>query len=592
MKYLLIGAIIINLVVSIYAQENSGANNIAVGKKAIQSSIYGGLDAPKAVDGNTDGSYSNQSITHTMDDLNPWWQVDLGSIYDISEIKIYNRTDACSDRLSNYWVFVSKTPMMTNNLDVLRKDSSIFKLKLTNFPNPTISIPVNAKGKYIQIQIEGKQYLSLAEVEIFSKQTTSTPPPTTFGIPDLNYGMLLHLKLDGDTRDSSGYNHHGTPFNVQFTTDQNGTTNSACYFRGTSDSKIEIPGRDFNAPMFTIAVWVNGDSISSLSNYPRIFDKYDWEDKTGYGLNIMNSANKRVFYLEYWDQNKTLVQLWSKESLKPGWQHVAVTFDGQTACIYYNGKLSAKKTHASKGIDFNQKNVTIGANYNDDSYPFKGAFNDLMFWGRALGDDEISSIYSGVSTSSPTTTDQGFSLPQNIDSLFNYTLNRKIQRLEKVSGVLNWIVCDYPWVTIQETAKQKFYYYSFTVSAGSKAVFDIDNAYNTQKTSGNVDTKIVLWKADGTPLGGNKNLSDFSWFFGTDIGSENDANGKDSYFEWTFKESGTYILGVAVNDSKELSSHGFDTTAPGLGNGVTFELTIAIQNKNNHDIPPTFQGGN
>ena len=94
-------------------------------------------------------------------------------------------------------------------------------------------------------------------------------------------------------------------------------------------------------------------------------------------------------------------------------------------------------------------------------------------------------------------------------------------------------------------------------------------------------------------MGGNKNLSDFSWFFGTDIGSENDANGKDPYFEWTFKDSGTYIIGVGVNDSKELTTKGFDTTGPGLSVGATFELTIAIQNKQTQNtIPPDFQGGN
>lgn len=404
-------------------------------------------------------------------------------------------------------------------------------------------------------------------------------------------GLLLYLKLDGDSRDSSGYNHDGAPSNIQYTTDHNGNQNSACLFRGAPDSKIEINGRDFNAPMFSIAVWVNGDSISSLSNYPRIFDKYDWEEKSGYGLNIMNSANKRVFYLEYWDQNKKLIQLWTKESLKPGWQHIAVTFDGQTSRIYYNGTLSATKTHTSKGINFNTKNVTIASNYNDDSYPFKGALNDVMFWGRVLQESEITALFSGSTTT--TATQHGdFSTPLTIDSQFTSTLNRSVQRLEKVSGVLNWIVCDYPWVTIKETAQKKFYYYAFTVSAGSKAVFDIDKAFDPAKGEKSVDTKLVLWNAQGVPLGGNKNLSDYSWFFGTDVGSENDGNGKDSYFEWTFKESGTYILGVAVNDAKELPSHGFDPNATGLDKGVTFELTIAIQNKGNQETPSHFEGGN
>jgi hypothetical protein len=36
-----------------------------------------------------------------------WWQVDLGSQKKISQIIIYNRTDCCVDRLSNYQVSIS-----------------------------------------------------------------------------------------------------------------------------------------------------------------------------------------------------------------------------------------------------------------------------------------------------------------------------------------------------------------------------------------------------------------------------------------------------------------------------------------------------
>lgn len=33
-------------------------------------------------------------------------QVDLGTMYDITNIHIYNRTDACSERLSNYTIYL------------------------------------------------------------------------------------------------------------------------------------------------------------------------------------------------------------------------------------------------------------------------------------------------------------------------------------------------------------------------------------------------------------------------------------------------------------------------------------------------------
>jgi hypothetical protein len=35
-----------------------------------------------------------------------WWQVDLGEEKNINQILIYNRTDCCKDRLSNYRVSI------------------------------------------------------------------------------------------------------------------------------------------------------------------------------------------------------------------------------------------------------------------------------------------------------------------------------------------------------------------------------------------------------------------------------------------------------------------------------------------------------
>ena len=32
----------------------------------------------RAIDNNTDGNYEKQSVTHTADGDNPWWEVDLG----------------------------------------------------------------------------------------------------------------------------------------------------------------------------------------------------------------------------------------------------------------------------------------------------------------------------------------------------------------------------------------------------------------------------------------------------------------------------------------------------------------------------------
>jgi hypothetical protein len=73
----------------------SGADNIARGAKATQSSTDFGGPPELAVDGNSDGDFRTaMSTTHTAVSDNPWWEVDLGSSRPLDRIAIWNRTDA------------------------------------------------------------------------------------------------------------------------------------------------------------------------------------------------------------------------------------------------------------------------------------------------------------------------------------------------------------------------------------------------------------------------------------------------------------------------------------------------------------------
>jgi hypothetical protein len=57
---------------------------------------------------NTNGKLSNRSIAITEHEQGAWWQVDLGGQKNIKQIIIYNRTDCCINRLSNYHQLLSQ----------------------------------------------------------------------------------------------------------------------------------------------------------------------------------------------------------------------------------------------------------------------------------------------------------------------------------------------------------------------------------------------------------------------------------------------------------------------------------------------------
>ena len=142
----------------------AGTINLALGKPATQSStfLYHSINpvAGYAVDGNTDGYFLNKSTTHTEYAQGAWWQVDLGSRKKISQIIIYNRTDCCVDRLSNYQVSIS---------DKADFSTHAYQQDFHVTPNPKKIIQLNGsdkQGRYVRIQLLDKNYLSLAEVQV------------------------------------------------------------------------------------------------------------------------------------------------------------------------------------------------------------------------------------------------------------------------------------------------------------------------------------------------------------------------------------------------------------------------------------------
>lgn len=164
------------------------ASNVSQGKHATTSSVYGGTNcnpmAPLAVDGNTNGNYNACTMTHTNNEAQPWWRVDLLGTYTLSRIVLWNRTDCCGDRLSNFNVSVSAD---AQNWTAVHTQPGAAGASLT------IETP-GRTARYVKVQLTGTGYLGLAEVQVFGNQVPGTP---TFPLPDLSYVADLTVVMSG-----------------------------------------------------------------------------------------------------------------------------------------------------------------------------------------------------------------------------------------------------------------------------------------------------------------------------------------------------------------------------------------------------------
>jgi uncharacterized repeat protein (TIGR01451 family) len=180
-----------------------GAPNIAAGKQVSQSSTFlSSTGAEKAIDGNASGNFADGSTTQTNLEANAWWQLDLGASAGVNSITIWNRTDCCGSRLSDYWVFVSDTPFgAADTPTTLQSRAATWSSHQTAAPNPSSLIsPSGAPGRYVRIQLAGTDYLSLAEVQITGNPAnspalvTSTPASQSATI-GTQFGSALQVTV-------------------------------------------------------------------------------------------------------------------------------------------------------------------------------------------------------------------------------------------------------------------------------------------------------------------------------------------------------------------------------------------------------------
>lgn len=133
--------------------------NLAAGKAANQSSTHEGAAAARAVDGNTSGAWLGGSVTHTQSNAKAWWQVDLGAVTLLGKVVLYNRVDCCSERLSNFVIQVSNDGNTWTQVGALAGTAPA---------RSTYSF--SAAGRFVRVQLQGTNFLSLAEAQVFPPQ--------------------------------------------------------------------------------------------------------------------------------------------------------------------------------------------------------------------------------------------------------------------------------------------------------------------------------------------------------------------------------------------------------------------------------------
>ncbi len=182
---------------------NTGTlTNWALGGVASGTPAAFGGTLSKANDGNTDGNFNNGSVTHSDGTTGSFWTVDLGSNKSVDGLAIWNRTDCCSNRLSNFNVQVKDA----SNAVVFSQNY----YTATGYVNPfeRIGTANTVQGRYVTVSLlgnnlDGNGFLSLAEVQVLGNVSSSSfVNVAALGVANQSstgYGGLANRALDGNT---------------------------------------------------------------------------------------------------------------------------------------------------------------------------------------------------------------------------------------------------------------------------------------------------------------------------------------------------------------------------------------------------------
>ncbi|XP_062279276.1 fucolectin-4-like [Scomber scombrus] len=148
--------------VEVYGYRAPTGENLAIRGKASQSSLYTFGIAYNAIDGNRNSNWDKGSCTHTNNDINPWWRLDLGKTYKVFSIKITNR-DVEPERLDGAEIRIGDSLASNGN-------NNTRCAVITRIPAGDVAeFKCNGMdGRYVNIVIpDREEFLTLCEVEVY-----------------------------------------------------------------------------------------------------------------------------------------------------------------------------------------------------------------------------------------------------------------------------------------------------------------------------------------------------------------------------------------------------------------------------------------
>jgi len=219
-------------------------------------------------------------------------------------------------------------------------------------------------------------------------------------------GVIAYYPFDGNADDESGNNNNGVVYGATLVPDRFGNPNRAYYFDGI-DNYIDIGSDPSLKPPLpvTFSAWINIDIPSPADTVTRgtIFAS-NFHATQYFGIRIMNNQFTDRLIITYCDGNtagsESRRSKYIENTAYGEWFHLVGIIRGETDMdIYINGEDAGGIYSGSGGslaYDGNPGRIgSMNASVQGVSQYLKGTLDDIVFFDRAIAEQEIDSLFNG-----------------------------------------------------------------------------------------------------------------------------------------------------------------------------------------------------
>lgn len=191
--------------------------------------------------------------------------------------------------------------------------------------------------------------------------------------------LVAHFPIEGDARDVQCGFFTATNEGATLVPNRKGILNSAFQFDGSG--RLVAPNFSFQAKEITATFWFRTSDLGSVETIMGT----DWEQQAVVQTYVWNG----VFGAAFWIAGQGVpVQVWSLGIQKDTWYFGAISYDGTTAKVYLNGKLTGStEKQGTLNAASGAFPLYFGARGNKEY--LRGAIDDVRLYCRALSGEDI-----------------------------------------------------------------------------------------------------------------------------------------------------------------------------------------------------------